>query len=48
MLVEKCKYPSEHVEAAARPATKASEGSDQKGGVELEIDPGGGSALTAL
>lgn len=48
VLVEKCKYPAEHVEAVARPQSKTADGGDQKAAVDLEIDPGAGAALTAL
>lgn len=50
VLVEKCKYPIEHVEAVARPAVggdHAANPADLRGAADVEIDPGSG-AFTAL
>jgi hypothetical protein len=50
-LIEKCRYPTEHVEATVRSQARpgdASGGGDPKTTVDVEIDPGAGSALTAL
>lgn len=51
VLIEKCRYQTEHVEATVRAQTRPGDVSgagDPKTAVDVEIDPGAGSALTAL
>jgi flagellar motor protein MotB len=50
-LIEKCKYPTDHVEVTVRSQARpgdATGAGDPKTAVDVEIDPGAGSALTAL
>jgi hypothetical protein len=50
-LIEKCRYPAEHVEATVRAPSKPGDASgslDPKTTVDVEIGPGAGSSLTAL